>query len=156
MSHAAPRMPEPKNLIAGSWVPARSGKTIDVVSPSDGEIIASIADSGPDDIDAAVAAARKAYEGDWGRLTAVERGLEGGLLLGELGLGLDVDAPAGQAGGQTGVLALAADGKRQLVVGHEGTDGLGGGVEDEARGHLRRRQRVGIQICPQGEQSGRR
>src|SRR5215217_3607521 len=41
------------------------------------------------------------------------------LLLGELGLRADVDAPAGQAGGEAGVLALAADRERQLVVGHD-------------------------------------
>src|SRR5918998_1628303 len=42
-----------------------------------------------------------------------------GLFLGELGLGADVDAPAGQPGGEPGVLALAADRQRQLVVGHD-------------------------------------
>src|SRR5215207_1535234 len=41
------------------------------------------------------------------------------LLLGELGLGADVDPPAGQAGGEPGVLALAADRQRELVVGHD-------------------------------------
>ncbi len=35
-----------------------------------------------------------------------------------LGQILDVDAPAGQLGRQTGVLTLAADGQRKLVVGH--------------------------------------
>ncbi len=40
------------------------------------------------------------------------------LLLDELGLRADVDAPAGEAGGETGVLALAADRQRELVVGH--------------------------------------
>ena len=34
----------------------------------------------------------------------------------ELGLALDVDPPAGQAGGQPGVLALLADGERELEV----------------------------------------
>ena len=37
---------------------------------------------------------------------------------GEAG-GLDVDVPTGQARGQAGVLALLADGQRQLVVGHD-------------------------------------
>src|SRR5262245_40525788 len=41
-----------------------------------------------------------------------------GLLLGELGLRADVDAPAGQTRGETGVLALAADRQRELVVRH--------------------------------------
>src|SRR4051794_39582890 len=36
------------------------------------------------------------------------------LLLGELGLRADVDAPAGEPGGEPGVLALAPDGERQL------------------------------------------
>src|SRR5439155_21237404 len=39
-----------------------------------------------------------------------------GLLLGQLGLALDVDAPARQPGGQAGVLALLADRQGQLVV----------------------------------------
>src|SRR5439155_26293050 len=38
---------------------------------------------------------------------------------GVLGLGLDVDAPAGQARGQPRVLALAADRQRELVVGDD-------------------------------------
>ena len=38
---------------------------------------------------------------------------------GELGLGLDVDPPAGQAGGEAGVLAVAADRQRELVVGDD-------------------------------------
>src|SRR5690606_12361089 len=42
-----------------------------------------------------------------------------GLLLGELALALDVDAPAGQPGGEAGVLALLPDRQRQLVVGHD-------------------------------------
>ena len=39
--------------------------------------------------------------------------------VGGKGLGLDVDVPAGQAGGEAGVLALLADGERKLVVGHD-------------------------------------
>src|SRR5687767_2802936 len=42
-----------------------------------------------------------------------------GLLLGELGLGADVDAPAGQPRRQPGILTLAADRQRELVVGHD-------------------------------------
>src|SRR3954452_17535768 len=38
---------------------------------------------------------------------------------GELGLGLDVDAPAREAGGEAGVLALAPDRQRELVVGDD-------------------------------------
>ena len=48
-----------------------------------------------------------------------------GLFLGQLGLALDVDAPAGEAGGEAGVLALLADGQRQLVVGDDDLGGAG-------------------------------
>src|SRR5690349_1804616 len=41
------------------------------------------------------------------------------LLLGELGLGADVDPPAREAGREAGVLALAADRQRELVVGDD-------------------------------------
>ena len=69
------RLPEPRNLIGGKWVEAHDGKTLDVISPSDGKVFASIAAGGPSDIDAAISAARHAFEeGEWGRLTAVQRG----------------------------------------------------------------------------------
>ncbi|MEX0960073.1 MAG: aldehyde dehydrogenase family protein [Burkholderiales bacterium] len=68
-------LPARGNLIAGKWVPASDGRTLEVVSPSDGEIFATIARGTARDVDAAVAAARKAFEeGAWRRLTAVERG----------------------------------------------------------------------------------
>ena len=61
------------NFIDGAW--RESDGTVDVVSPSDGEVFARIARGGADDVDQAVAAARRAFEeGDWGHLTAVERG----------------------------------------------------------------------------------
>jgi aldehyde dehydrogenase (NAD+) len=48
---------------------------LDMISPSDGQAFASIARGTRDDIDAAVAAARRAFEeGAWGRMAAVERG----------------------------------------------------------------------------------
>src|SRR5215216_4222832 len=64
------------------------------------------------------------------------------LLLGELGLGADVDAPAGQAGGQPGVLALAADRQRELVVGHD-HGRLAVLVVDQHLAHARGAQRLG-------------
>ncbi|MCS5733858.1 NAD-dependent succinate-semialdehyde dehydrogenase [Herbiconiux daphne] len=49
-----------KLFIGGSWVDASSGRTLDVIDPATGEVIASIADAGVDDgakaLDAAVAA----------------------------------------------------------------------------------------------------
>jgi aldehyde dehydrogenase (NAD+) len=71
---AATGLPFSANLIGGISVGAVDGRVIDVVSPSDGRPFAQIARSGSEDVDRAVKAARKAFEGDWGRLTATERG----------------------------------------------------------------------------------
>src|SRR4051794_37627903 len=65
-----------------------------------------------------------------------------GLLLGELGLGADVDAPPGQPRGEPRVLALAADGQRELVVGHDHRRLLVG-VVDQHLAHARRAERLG-------------
>ncbi|HEY8383264.1 MAG TPA: aldehyde dehydrogenase family protein [Microvirga sp.] len=62
------------NIIGGRDTPAADGAVLDVVSPIDGQSFASIAAGGAGDIDVAVAAARQALEGAWGRLTATERG----------------------------------------------------------------------------------
>jgi len=72
---ATPVIPKPLNLIGNAWVPALSGKVMDVLSPIDGLPFAQIADSDAADIDAAVAAARAAFDGgEWSRLTAAARG----------------------------------------------------------------------------------
>ncbi|WP_428698158.1 aldehyde dehydrogenase family protein [Stappia sp.] len=69
------RLPRPLNLIDGEWVTAASGREMDVRSPIDGEAFTRIADSGPEDVDAAVAAARAAFDGGaWSKLAAAERG----------------------------------------------------------------------------------
>jgi aldehyde dehydrogenase (NAD+) len=60
-------------LIGGKWVPAASGKEIDAINPATGEVIARIAEGGPEDIDLAVAAARRAFEGEWSRWTPYDR-----------------------------------------------------------------------------------
>ena len=66
------------HFIGNRWVASNSGKTIDAIDPSDGTAFARIARGNSADIDAAVAAARSALgdclDGDWGRLTATERG----------------------------------------------------------------------------------
>ena len=61
-------------LIGGQWAPCASGQTLPLVNPSDGTALCQIARGGAADIDAAVAAARSAFDGAWGRTTAVERG----------------------------------------------------------------------------------
>ncbi|HET7825777.1 MAG TPA: aldehyde dehydrogenase family protein [Anaeromyxobacter sp.] len=60
--------------IDGSWRKPASGETIPVHAPSDGKEFARIARGNATDVDAAVKAARRAFEGEWGRKTAVERG----------------------------------------------------------------------------------
>jgi aldehyde dehydrogenase (NAD+) len=63
------------NLIDGKPADSLSGARIDVVSPSDGKVFASIPASGAADVDRAVQAARRAFAtGPWGRMPAVERG----------------------------------------------------------------------------------
>lgn len=66
---------QPKKLfIGGRWVEAASGKTFDTIDPSTGEVLAKVAEGGPEDIDRAVAAARKSFEaGDWRDLVPGER-----------------------------------------------------------------------------------
>ena len=59
-------------LIGGEWVSAQA--TLPLVNPSDGSALCDIARGGAVEIDAAVKAATDALDGDWGVMTAVERG----------------------------------------------------------------------------------
>lgn len=64
-----------QNLINGRWVPAASGKLFNVLNPADASVLAEVPDSGPEDINRAVTASRKAFEsGPWRRMTPSERG----------------------------------------------------------------------------------
>ncbi|MEX3957000.1 aldehyde dehydrogenase family protein [Trinickia sp. EG282A] len=67
-------MEEAKHFIGGQWAAPSNHETIDVIDPADGLPFARIARGSAADIDAAVAAARTAFEGDWGALSAAERG----------------------------------------------------------------------------------
>jgi aldehyde dehydrogenase (NAD+) len=72
---AGPSVAHYQNLIAGKWQPASDGRVLEMIGPSDGLAFASIARGTGADVDAAVAAARHAFEeGAWGRMSAVERG----------------------------------------------------------------------------------
>lgn len=63
-----------KLFIGGRWVPARDGRTEPDVSPIDGREIVPVAQATAADADAAVTAARTAYEeGPWVGLSAQER-----------------------------------------------------------------------------------
>ncbi len=61
-------------LINGQPADALSGERIDVVSPSDGKVFASIPAAGAADVDRAVKSSREAFEnGPWSRMPAFER-----------------------------------------------------------------------------------
>lgn len=61
------------NHVGGRDVPAASGATLVDLGPGTGEPIATIPESGPADVDAAVAAAKAALAGPWGRTSSSER-----------------------------------------------------------------------------------
>ncbi|KDB80951.1 aldehyde dehydrogenase family protein [Bordetella bronchiseptica] len=63
-----------QHFIDNASVPGSSGERIPVIDPSTGQEFDSIARGNAADIDLAVQAARRAYEGAWGRLSAAERG----------------------------------------------------------------------------------
>ena len=62
-----------KNFIGGEWVDAASGETFESTSPATGEPIGTFPKSGPEDVDRAVEAAKRAYE-DWRLTPAPARG----------------------------------------------------------------------------------
>jgi aldehyde dehydrogenase (NAD+) len=59
-------------FIGGHWRAVR--ETLPLFDPSTGEPLARIARGGAAEVDAAVAAAQAALDGEWGRLSATERG----------------------------------------------------------------------------------
>ena len=62
------------NYIGGAWVPAKSGKTFENRNPADtSDLIGTFADSGPEDAEQAVAAAREAFP-RWRAMPAPKRG----------------------------------------------------------------------------------
>jgi betaine-aldehyde dehydrogenase len=64
-----------RNYIDGKFVDAASGKTYAVIDPATREVIAEVPQSDPEDIDRAVAAARRAFDSDgWPDTSARDRG----------------------------------------------------------------------------------
>ena len=62
-------------LIDGKWRDAASGRTFATYNPATEEVIAEVAEGGPEDIDLAVKAARKAFDtGPWRKMDARDRG----------------------------------------------------------------------------------
>jgi len=64
-----------KMFIGGKWVEAASGKTFPTYNPATGEVMAQVAEGDHEDINRAVEAARKAFDGGpWPEMSASERG----------------------------------------------------------------------------------
>ena len=61
-------------LAEGRWQAAKSGETLAMIDPSEGREFARIARGRAEDIDRAVASARRAYETHWRKVPGVERG----------------------------------------------------------------------------------
>ncbi|WP_458414771.1 aldehyde dehydrogenase family protein [Schinkia sp. CFF1] len=63
-----------KMFIGGQWVDAVSGKRTEIRNPADGRLITTAAEGDQEDVDRAVAAARKAFEeGPWPKMKPNER-----------------------------------------------------------------------------------
>ncbi|NOG71387.1 aldehyde dehydrogenase family protein [Roseicella sp. DB1501] len=60
-------------LIDGKWLEAASGKTFETTNPATGEVLARVAEGDAEDIDRAVAAARRAFTGPWSKFKPFER-----------------------------------------------------------------------------------
>ena len=60
-------------LIGGEWVKAASGKTFESRNPATGDLLATVAEGDAEDINRAVAAARRAFEGPWSKMKPYER-----------------------------------------------------------------------------------
>jgi aldehyde dehydrogenase (NAD+) len=61
-------------FIDNEWRPASGGRTMEVINPATEEVIATVASADASDVDAAVAAARAALTGPWGKMSARDRG----------------------------------------------------------------------------------
>jgi betaine-aldehyde dehydrogenase len=77
MSSTQPAQTTPRRyqlFIDGQFVDAESGKTFKSPNPATGETFAEVAEAEQADVDKAVAAARKAFEGKWSKISARDRG----------------------------------------------------------------------------------
>jgi aldehyde dehydrogenase (NAD+) len=60
-------------FIGGEFVSGSGGERFKTVNPATEEVLAEVVEAGPSDVDAAVAAARGAFEGVWGQMAGRER-----------------------------------------------------------------------------------
>jgi betaine-aldehyde dehydrogenase len=67
--------PEHRLLVDGAFVAAESGRTFPTISPLDGSTLAEVAEAGPEDVDRAARAARRAFDdGAWPGMAPSQRG----------------------------------------------------------------------------------
>src|SRR5262245_6944838 len=72
---ARPKIQQTECFIGGKWLPSASGKTFDTIHPATEEVICQVAEGDKEDIDAAVDAAREAFDnGPWRTMDARDRG----------------------------------------------------------------------------------
>jgi aldehyde dehydrogenase (NAD+) len=72
----APRFlanPAKQHFIDGKWQPSLSGESLKTFNPATGQVLATLARGRVEDVDVAVAAARRAFEGPWSRFTPHQR-----------------------------------------------------------------------------------
>jgi aminomuconate-semialdehyde/2-hydroxymuconate-6-semialdehyde dehydrogenase len=62
-----------QNFIDGEFTPGTSGKMFKNISPVDGSLVSEVHEASREDVNAAVKAARKAMDGDWGKMPVAER-----------------------------------------------------------------------------------
>ncbi|HYT25106.1 MAG TPA: aldehyde dehydrogenase family protein [Actinomycetota bacterium] len=60
-------------LVDGKWVEAASGSRFETINPATEQVLASVAEAGEEDVDAAVKAARTAWAKVWSKTSGVER-----------------------------------------------------------------------------------
>jgi betaine-aldehyde dehydrogenase len=64
----------PELFIDGAWCEASDGARRDIIDPVDGSVARTVSEGGPDDAEAAIAAARRAFDtGPWPRTPVAER-----------------------------------------------------------------------------------
>src|SRR3954447_26265324 len=67
-------MTSERMIIGGEQVEAADGRTFDVVEPHAGETIATVPEGSAEDVDRAVQAAARAFDGEWRTMAASDRG----------------------------------------------------------------------------------
>lgn len=65
---------ENRLFIDNQWVDAANGATLATINPSTGQVLTEVAAAGSEDVDRAVCAAQRAFEGHWGATDGAERG----------------------------------------------------------------------------------